>query len=71
MEKTRSGRTVFGSNSGAVSINPQLIDKLEYDARIRFYNIIINSEEQIEDSKIISLNKQIKEGNIHLGYNEH
>ena len=70
MEKTRSGRTVFGSNSGAVSINPQLIDKLEYDARIRFYNIIINSEEQIEDSKIISLNKQIKEGNIHLGYND-
>ena len=70
MEKTRSWRTVFGSNSGAVSINPQLIDKLEYDARIRFYNIIINSEEQIEDSKKISLNKQIKEGNIHLGYND-
>ena len=70
MEKTRSGRIIFGSNSGAVSINPQLIDKLEYDARIRFYNIIINSEEQIEDSKIISLNKQIKEGNIHLGYND-
>ena len=68
MGNTQTGRIIFGSNSGAISIAPSLINKLDYDARLRFSNIIINSEKEIDDNKIVSLHKSLEEGKVRLDY---
>lgn len=68
MGNTQTGRIIFGSNSGAISIAPALINKLDYDAKLRFSNITINSEREIDDEKIASLYKSLEEGKVKLNY---
>lgn len=61
---------IFGSNSGAVSINPAQIDKLRYNARLRVSGITINSEEKIGDSQLTSLHQALTAGHLRLSHGE-
>ena len=70
MSSNGRGRILFGSNSGAVSINPLLIDKLEYKTTLRFSQITINGDNCIDDGKLSYLHKALEKGNVELDYSD-
>lgn len=70
MSANGRGRILFGSNSGAVSINPLLIDKLEYKTTLRFSQITINGDNSIDDGKLSYLHKALEKGNVELDYSD-
>lgn len=70
MGKVDYGRIIFGSNNGAVCINPALIDKLSYSAKLRISSISINGEEKVDDSRLRSLHQALMEGCIKLTHSE-
>lgn len=68
--KLWGGRIIFGSNSGAVGIDPALIDKLAYNANLRFANITLNGDKEISDEELGRLHDALNKGRIRLAHND-
>lgn len=66
VEILKDGRIAFGSNSGAVFVNPMLIDRLSYAAKLRFTAVKVRSEEPLPDSELSALYSDLQKGSITL-----
>lgn len=63
-----NGHIVFGSNSGAVDINPSLIDKLRYQASVRLTHLSVRGDDALDNETKSKLNESLKSGEIKLAY---
>lgn len=63
-----NGHIVFGSNSGAVSINPSLIDKLHYKATLRIANLTVKGDKELDDKTKKRLHASLEGGTIELAH---
>ena len=62
------GHIAFGSNSGAVIINPALIDKLQYETRLRFMPLNVEGDKELGDAEKEDIYKQYIDGSVVLDY---
>ena len=60
------GRLMFGSNQGAVVIDPQLVKPLDYNAELRFSGVRIKAD--LNDNQRCELFQALRRGSLHLSH---
>lgn len=63
------GRLMFGSTHGAVVVDPALIDRIDYQAPLRFTGIHIKGE--TTDEERIRLSREMEAGKVSLANSQH